>query len=193
MGSDRQRIFSTAWECCHSCRPIENYKQRVHWTLIGTAFVEASAELRAWWCLERISDCSLYWEVILKLNVLNAGLLVQCNIKTKMALAFSAWILSILYLKDKYLCLLLWFNEAWYYAFHSTEDMWKCYITFCLERCNRKTNSEELKQKVKRSLGNYSNKTRLFLLTYVIFQTMSKCIWFFFIRNRDKWLSLKIT
>ncbi|NXL93096.1 UTP6 protein, partial [Alectura lathami] len=30
-----------------------------------------------------------------------------------------------------------------------TEDMWKCYITFCLERCNRKTNSEELKQKVK--------------------------------------------
>ncbi|NWH79398.1 UTP6 protein, partial [Piaya cayana] len=28
-----------------------------------------------------------------------------------------------------------------------TEDMWKCYITFCLERCNRKTNSEELKQK----------------------------------------------
>uniref|UniRef100_A0A8B9ZZY3 UTP6 small subunit processome component n=1 Tax=Anas zonorhyncha TaxID=75864 RepID=A0A8B9ZZY3_9AVES len=48
-----------------------------------------------------------------------------------------------------------------------TEDMWKCYITFCLERCNRKTNSEELKQKVKRSLGNYSNKTRLFLLTYL--------------------------
>uniref|UniRef100_A0A8B9P0V8 UTP6 small subunit processome component n=1 Tax=Apteryx owenii TaxID=8824 RepID=A0A8B9P0V8_APTOW len=28
-----------------------------------------------------------------------------------------------------------------------TEDMWKCYITFCLERYNRKTNSEELKQK----------------------------------------------
>ncbi|NXC12289.1 UTP6 protein, partial [Corythaeola cristata] len=28
-----------------------------------------------------------------------------------------------------------------------TEDMWKGYITFCLERYNRKTNSEELKQK----------------------------------------------
>ncbi|NXM27099.1 UTP6 protein, partial [Oxyruncus cristatus] len=28
-----------------------------------------------------------------------------------------------------------------------TEDMWKCYITFCLERYNRKTNSGELKQK----------------------------------------------
>ncbi|NXV24916.1 UTP6 protein, partial [Cepphus grylle] len=28
-----------------------------------------------------------------------------------------------------------------------TADMWKYYITFCLERYNRKTNSEELKQK----------------------------------------------
>ncbi|XP_054249801.1 U3 small nucleolar RNA-associated protein 6 homolog [Indicator indicator] len=28
-----------------------------------------------------------------------------------------------------------------------TEAMWKCYITFCLERYNRKTNSAELKQK----------------------------------------------
>ncbi|XP_064006600.1 U3 small nucleolar RNA-associated protein 6 homolog [Pogoniulus pusillus] len=28
-----------------------------------------------------------------------------------------------------------------------TEDMWKCYIAFCLERYNRKTNSAELKQK----------------------------------------------
>uniref|UniRef100_A0A8D0BPT6 UTP6 small subunit processome component n=1 Tax=Salvator merianae TaxID=96440 RepID=A0A8D0BPT6_SALMN len=28
-----------------------------------------------------------------------------------------------------------------------TENMWKCYVTFCLERFNRKTNSEELKQK----------------------------------------------
>ncbi|NXY75468.1 UTP6 protein, partial [Glareola pratincola] len=28
-----------------------------------------------------------------------------------------------------------------------TEDMWKYYIAFCLERYNRKTNSEELKQK----------------------------------------------
>lgn len=29
------------------------------------------------------------------------------TLKKKMALALSAWILSILYLKDKYLCLLL--------------------------------------------------------------------------------------
>ncbi|KAJ7317922.1 hypothetical protein JRQ81_004084 [Phrynocephalus forsythii] len=28
-----------------------------------------------------------------------------------------------------------------------TEEMWKCYVTFCLERLKRKTNSEELKQK----------------------------------------------
>ncbi|XP_035414865.1 U3 small nucleolar RNA-associated protein 6 homolog [Cygnus atratus] len=38
-----------------------------------------------------------------------------------------------------------------------TEDMWKCYITFCLERCNRKTNSEELKQKrLERTLSVFS-------------------------------------
>ncbi|XP_019372554.1 PREDICTED: U3 small nucleolar RNA-associated protein 6 homolog [Gavialis gangeticus] len=28
-----------------------------------------------------------------------------------------------------------------------TEPMWKCYVTFCLERYNRKTNSEALRQK----------------------------------------------
>lgn len=28
------------------------------------------------------------------------------------------------------------------------EDMWKCYVTFCLERFNRKTNNKELRQKV---------------------------------------------
>ncbi|KAM6474367.1 U3 small nucleolar RNA-associated protein 6 homolog [Liasis olivaceus] len=28
-----------------------------------------------------------------------------------------------------------------------TEEMWKCYVTFSLERCNRKTNSEDLRQK----------------------------------------------
>uniref|UniRef100_A0A8B9IEE8 UTP6 small subunit processome component n=1 Tax=Anser cygnoides TaxID=8845 RepID=A0A8B9IEE8_ANSCY len=40
-----------------------------------------------------------------------------------------------------------------------TEDMWKCYITFCLERCNRKTNSEELKQKLQLLLeSNLSEK-----------------------------------
>uniref|UniRef100_A0A670YIJ9 UTP6 small subunit processome component n=1 Tax=Pseudonaja textilis TaxID=8673 RepID=A0A670YIJ9_PSETE len=29
-----------------------------------------------------------------------------------------------------------------------TEEMWKCYVTFALERCNRKTNNEELRKKV---------------------------------------------
>uniref|UniRef100_A0A2D4LPF2 U3 small nucleolar RNA-associated protein 6 homolog C-terminal domain-containing protein n=1 Tax=Micrurus spixii TaxID=129469 RepID=A0A2D4LPF2_9SAUR len=28
-----------------------------------------------------------------------------------------------------------------------TEEMWKCYVTFTLERCNRKTNNEELRKK----------------------------------------------
>ncbi|XP_061471325.1 U3 small nucleolar RNA-associated protein 6 homolog [Rhineura floridana] len=38
-----------------------------------------------------------------------------------------------------------------------TEDMWKCYVTFCLERFNRKTNSEELRQKrLKRILSVFS-------------------------------------
>ncbi|XP_062447816.1 U3 small nucleolar RNA-associated protein 6 homolog [Rhea pennata] len=38
-----------------------------------------------------------------------------------------------------------------------TEDIWKCYITFCLERYNRKTNSEELKQKrLERTLSAFS-------------------------------------
>ncbi|XP_060109509.1 U3 small nucleolar RNA-associated protein 6 homolog [Heteronotia binoei] len=38
-----------------------------------------------------------------------------------------------------------------------TEDMWKCYITFCLERLNRKTNCEELRQKrLERMLGVFS-------------------------------------
>ncbi|NXM68317.1 UTP6 protein, partial [Serilophus lunatus] len=39
-----------------------------------------------------------------------------------------------------------------------TEDMWKCYITFCLERYNRKTNSEELKQKRLERTLNVFNK-----------------------------------
>ncbi|XP_015280185.1 PREDICTED: U3 small nucleolar RNA-associated protein 6 homolog [Gekko japonicus] len=38
-----------------------------------------------------------------------------------------------------------------------TEDMWKCYITFCLERLNRKTNCEELRQKrLERTLGTFN-------------------------------------
>ncbi|XP_077184846.1 U3 small nucleolar RNA-associated protein 6 homolog [Paroedura picta] len=38
-----------------------------------------------------------------------------------------------------------------------TEDMWKCYVTFCLERFNRKTNCEELRRKrLERLLGVFS-------------------------------------
>ncbi|NWH64187.1 UTP6 protein, partial [Geococcyx californianus] len=47
-----------------------------------------------------------------------------------------------------------------------TEDMWKYYITFCLERYNRKTNSEELKQKrLERILGvfNKAHESNLLL------------------------------
>ncbi|XP_068945974.1 U3 small nucleolar RNA-associated protein 6 homolog [Petaurus breviceps papuanus] len=32
-------------------------------------------------------------------------------------------------------------------SFLSTEAMWKCYVTFCLERFNRKTNNKELREK----------------------------------------------
>ncbi|XP_042303507.1 U3 small nucleolar RNA-associated protein 6 homolog [Sceloporus undulatus] len=46
-----------------------------------------------------------------------------------------------------------------------TEDMWKCYITFCLERFKRKTNSEELRQKrLERILSVYSRAHELQLL-----------------------------
>ncbi|KAL7989716.1 hypothetical protein Chor_012382 [Crotalus horridus] len=40
---------------------------------------------------------------------------------------------------------------------NSAEEMWKCYVTFTLERCNRKTNSEELRQKrLERALSVFS-------------------------------------
>ncbi|KAH0629235.1 hypothetical protein JD844_011165 [Phrynosoma platyrhinos] len=46
-----------------------------------------------------------------------------------------------------------------------TEDMWKCYITCCLERYKRKTNSEELRQKrLERILSVYSRAHELQLL-----------------------------
>lgn len=70
-------------------------------------------------------------------------------------------------------------------VFDSTEDMWKCYITFCLERYNRKTNSEELKQKVKSSLGNHSPETTLFLLAFCNLSD-KELMFERFIRNSDK-------
>ncbi|NXX48393.1 UTP6 protein, partial [Tricholaema leucomelas] len=46
-----------------------------------------------------------------------------------------------------------------------TEDMWKCYIAFCLERYNRKTNSAELKQKrLERALSVFDKAHELSLL-----------------------------
>ncbi|KAM3844584.1 U3 small nucleolar RNA-associated protein 6 homolog isoform 2-T2 [Vipera latastei] len=42
-----------------------------------------------------------------------------------------------------------------------TEEMWKYYVTFTLERCNRKTNSEELRQKIQLLLGlGHEDKAR---------------------------------
>ncbi|NWI70132.1 UTP6 protein, partial [Todus mexicanus] len=52
-----------------------------------------------------------------------------------------------------------------------TEDMWKCYITFCLERCNRKTNSEELKQKrLERTLSVFSKAHESSLLPEALYK-----------------------
>ncbi|POI35413.1 hypothetical protein CIB84_000832 [Bambusicola thoracicus] len=52
-----------------------------------------------------------------------------------------------------------------------TEDMWKCYITFCLERYNRKTNSEELKQKrLERTLSVFSKAHESSLLPEALYK-----------------------
>ncbi|NWW79089.1 UTP6 protein, partial [Climacteris rufus] len=52
-----------------------------------------------------------------------------------------------------------------------TEGMWKCYITFCLERYNRKTNSEELKQKrLERTLSVFSKAHESNLLPEALYK-----------------------
>ncbi|OXB77037.1 UNVERIFIED_CONTAM: hypothetical protein H355_014859 [Colinus virginianus] len=52
-----------------------------------------------------------------------------------------------------------------------TEDMWKCYITFCLERSNRKTNSEQLKQKrLERTLSVFSKAHESSLLPEALYK-----------------------
>ncbi|XP_074778321.1 U3 small nucleolar RNA-associated protein 6 homolog isoform X2 [Athene noctua] len=52
-----------------------------------------------------------------------------------------------------------------------TEDMWKCYITFCLERCKRKTNSEELKQKrLQRTLSVFNKAHESSLLPEALYK-----------------------
>ncbi|KFV02905.1 U3 small nucleolar RNA-associated protein 6, partial [Tauraco erythrolophus] len=52
-----------------------------------------------------------------------------------------------------------------------TEDMWKCYITFCLERYNRKTNSEELKQKrLERTLSVFHKALESSLLPEALYK-----------------------
>ncbi|NWV47650.1 UTP6 protein, partial [Daphoenositta chrysoptera] len=52
-----------------------------------------------------------------------------------------------------------------------TEDMWKCYITFCLERYKRKTNSKELKQKrLERTLSVFSNAHESSLLPEALYK-----------------------
>ncbi|NXF75808.1 UTP6 protein, partial [Sclerurus mexicanus] len=52
-----------------------------------------------------------------------------------------------------------------------TEDMWKCYITFCLERYNRKTNSEELKQKrLERTLSVFNKAHECNLLPEALYK-----------------------
>ncbi|XP_008635808.1 PREDICTED: U3 small nucleolar RNA-associated protein 6 homolog [Corvus brachyrhynchos] len=52
-----------------------------------------------------------------------------------------------------------------------TEDMWKCYITFCLERYDRKTNSEELKQKrLERTLNVFSKAHESSLLLEALYK-----------------------
>ncbi|NXP36740.1 UTP6 protein, partial [Leiothrix lutea] len=52
-----------------------------------------------------------------------------------------------------------------------TEDMWKCYITFCLERYNRKTNSKELKRKrLERTLSVFSKAHESSLLPAALYK-----------------------
>ncbi|NXF90340.1 UTP6 protein, partial [Eubucco bourcierii] len=52
-----------------------------------------------------------------------------------------------------------------------TEDMWKCYITFCLERYNRKTNSAELKQKrLERALNVFDKAHESSLLPEALYK-----------------------
>ncbi|XP_020639376.3 U3 small nucleolar RNA-associated protein 6 homolog [Pogona vitticeps] len=52
-----------------------------------------------------------------------------------------------------------------------TEEMWKCYVTFCLERLNRKTNSEELKQKrLEKVLRVFSRAHELQLLSAPLYK-----------------------
>ncbi|NXN15535.1 UTP6 protein, partial [Indicator maculatus] len=52
-----------------------------------------------------------------------------------------------------------------------TEAMWKCYITFCLERYNRKTNSAELKQKrLERTLSVFDKAHKSSLLPEALYK-----------------------
>ncbi|NXP81065.1 UTP6 protein, partial [Ramphastos sulfuratus] len=52
-----------------------------------------------------------------------------------------------------------------------TEDMWKYYITFCLERYNRKTNSAELKQKrLERALNVFDKAHESSLLPEALYK-----------------------
>ncbi|KFW92248.1 U3 small nucleolar RNA-associated protein 6, partial [Phalacrocorax carbo] len=52
-----------------------------------------------------------------------------------------------------------------------TEDMWKCYITFCLERYSRKTSSEELKQKrLERTLSVFGKAHESSLLPEALYK-----------------------
>ncbi|NXW39131.1 UTP6 protein, partial [Phaetusa simplex] len=51
------------------------------------------------------------------------------------------------------------------------EDMWKYYITFCLERYNRKTNSEELKRKrLERTLSVFNKAHKSSLLPEALYK-----------------------
>ncbi|XP_024048353.1 U3 small nucleolar RNA-associated protein 6 homolog isoform X3 [Terrapene carolina triunguis] len=52
-----------------------------------------------------------------------------------------------------------------------TEAMWKCYVTFCLERLNRKTNSEELRRKrLERTLSVFSGAHESTLLPETLYK-----------------------
>ncbi|EMP40194.1 U3 small nucleolar RNA-associated protein 6 like protein [Chelonia mydas] len=52
-----------------------------------------------------------------------------------------------------------------------TEAMWKCYVTFCLERLNRKTNSEELRRKrLERTLSVFSRAHESTLLPETLYK-----------------------
>ncbi|KAM9119853.1 U3 small nucleolar RNA-associated protein 6 homolog isoform 4-T4 [Pangshura tecta] len=52
-----------------------------------------------------------------------------------------------------------------------TEAMWKCYVTFCLERLNRKTNSEELRKKrLERTLCVFSRAHESTLLPETLYK-----------------------